>query len=84
MALMGEKGQRTQAAHPGGHHGGAPARVVHAADSQDRDGAKQALVGIKERFPRLEHLSADGAYTGEFIDWALRTPRDHGGNRQAA
>jgi hypothetical protein len=57
--------------------------VVHAAVSQDHDGTKQALGGIKKRFSRLEYLWADGAYTGEFIDWALRTPRDHSGNRQA-
>jgi hypothetical protein len=57
--------------------------VVHAAVSQDHDDTKQALGGIKKRFSRLEYLWADGAYTGEFIDWALRTPRDHSGNRQA-
>jgi hypothetical protein len=57
--------------------------VVHAAVSQDHDATKQAPGGIKKRCSRLEYLWADGAYTGEFIDWALKTPRHHSGNRQA-
>ena len=62
--------------------------VVHAAATQDHDGANQAPVCIKEHFSCLEYLGVggvySGAYVGELIDWALGTPRDHSGNRQAA
>jgi hypothetical protein len=56
--------------------------VVHAAVSQDHDAIKQAPGGIKKRCSRLEYLWADGAYTGEFIDWALKTPRHHSPHRR--
>ena len=38
--------------------------VVHAANIQDRDGAK--LVG---KFSRLQLIWADGGYAGKLIDW---------------
>ena len=34
--------------------------VVHAANIQDRDGAKLVLEKAKNRFPRLQLLWADG------------------------
>ena len=34
--------------------------VVHAANIQDRDGAKIVLVKLKDWFPRLELIWADG------------------------
>jgi putative transposase len=45
------------------------AAVVHAADVQDRDGAKLALAKARERCPRLRRLWADGNYAGQLVDW---------------
>ena len=44
--------------------------VVHAADLQDRDGAK-LLLGrlLGGRFPRLKLIWADAAYAGELVEW---------------
>ena len=44
--------------------------VVHAADIQDRDGAKLVLSKLLGRFPRLKLIWADGAYAGHLVDWA--------------
>ena len=44
--------------------------VVHAADIQDRDGARLALTRLVGRFPRLELVWADGAYAGRLVQWA--------------
>ncbi len=44
--------------------------VVHAADIQDRDGAKLVLSKLSGRFPRLKLVWADGAYAGQLVDWA--------------
>lgn len=43
--------------------------VVHAANIQDRDGAKLVLEKAKGRFPRLRLIWADGGYAGKLIDW---------------
>jgi putative transposase len=43
--------------------------VVHAADIQDRDGAKKVLDKAKSCFPRLRLVWADGGYSGKLIDW---------------
>jgi putative transposase len=43
--------------------------VVHAADIQDRDGAKKVLDKAKSCFPRLRLIWADGGYSGKLIDW---------------
>jgi putative transposase len=43
--------------------------VVHAAHIQDRDGAKLVLARLKDRFPRLRLIWADGGYAGELIGW---------------
>ena len=43
--------------------------VVHAANVQDRDGAKLVLPKLVGRFPRLALFWADGGYTGQLIAW---------------
>jgi putative transposase len=43
--------------------------VVHAADIQDRAGAKLLLEPVKGLFPRLEKLWADQGYSGPLADW---------------
>jgi putative transposase len=43
--------------------------VVHAADIQDRDGAKLLLEAVKGLLPRLMLIWADGGYAGQLIGW---------------
>jgi putative transposase len=43
--------------------------VVHAANIQDREGAKLLFSKIRGRFPRLHKIWADGAYAGMLVDW---------------
>lgn len=43
--------------------------VVHPADIQDRDGAKLLFEKVKDRYPRLSLVWADGGYAGQLIDW---------------
>ena len=43
--------------------------IVHAANIQDRDGARLLLEKVRGRFPRLRLIWADGGYTGKLIDW---------------
>lgn len=43
--------------------------VVHAADIQDRDGARLLLRKARGRFPRLRLIWADGGYAGKLIAW---------------
>lgn len=43
--------------------------VVTAASVQDRDGAKLVFKQVKAQFSRLQLLWADGAYSGQLIDW---------------
>ncbi len=43
--------------------------VVHAANIQDRDGAKLVLRKLAGRFSRLALIWADGGYAGKLIDW---------------
>ena len=45
--------------------------VVHAANIQDRAGAKLVLARLAGRFPRLVKIWADGAYSGGLIAWTL-------------
>jgi len=45
--------------------------VVHAADVQDRDGAKIVLRQLKGRFARLRLIVADRGYAGKLVQWAL-------------
>ena len=44
--------------------------VVHAANIQDRDGAKLVLGKLLGRFPRLQLIWADAAYAGRLVEWA--------------
>lgn len=44
--------------------------VVHAADIQDRDGAKLVLAKLKDRFRRLQLIWADAGYAGQLVEWA--------------
>ena len=46
--------------------------AVHAANIQDRDGAKLVLVKLWGRFPRLRLIWADAAYRGQLEDWVQR------------
>lgn len=43
---------------------------VHAADIQDRDGAKGVLGRSRARFPFVERVFADGGYAGKLVAWA--------------
>ena len=49
--------------------------VVHAASTQDRDGAKLVFEKLRQRFTRLRLIWADGAYAGALVEWlrALRS-----------
>jgi putative transposase len=47
--------------------------LVHAADIQDRDGAKLLLNKVKQCFTRLRLIWADGNYSGKLIDWVRET-----------
>ncbi len=47
--------------------------AVHAADVQDREGAKLVLAKLTGRFPRLALIGADGGYSGKLLVWALLT-----------
>ena len=44
--------------------------VVHAANVQGRDGARQVLGAVGQRFARLRVIWADGGYAGELVEWA--------------
>lgn len=43
--------------------------VVHAANLQDREGARLVLEKVKGRFPRLRLIWADGGYAGKLVEW---------------
>ena len=43
------------------------AAIVTAADLQDRDGAQPLLDSIRNRFPWLRHIFADGGYAVEAV-----------------
>jgi putative transposase len=47
--------------------------LVHAANIQDRDGAKLLLNKAKGCFTRLRLIWADGGYKGKLVDWILET-----------
>jgi putative transposase len=47
--------------------------VVHAANIQDRDGAKLVLDRARGKFPRLALIWADGGYAGKLIEWVKET-----------
>lgn len=43
--------------------------MVHAADIQDRDGAKLVFKRMKKYFKRLKLIWADGGYAGKLINF---------------
>ena len=43
--------------------------VVHAANIQDRDGAKLVLARLTQQFSRLRCIWADGGYAGQLVTW---------------
>lgn len=43
--------------------------VVHAANIQDRDGAKLLFEKARGCFPHLKLIWADGGYAGQLIEW---------------
>jgi putative transposase len=45
---------------------------VHAANLQDRDGARLLLEPLRERFGWLRCIWADGGYTGTLVDWVRK------------
>jgi putative transposase len=47
--------------------------AVHAANIQDRDGARLVLTKLLGRFPRLRVIWADAAYAGQLVSWAWIT-----------
>jgi transposase len=47
------------------------AAIVHTADIQDRDGAPDVLASIRQSFPWLRHVFADGGYADEKLKTAL-------------
>ena len=49
--------------------------VVHAANIQDRDGAKLAMRKLADRFCRLFLIWADGGYACKLINWAANFGR---------
>ena len=52
------------------------AAVVHTADIQDRDGAPGVLASIRNSFPWLRHIFADGGYAGEKLKTELKGKGD--------
>ncbi len=51
--------------------------VVHAADVQDREGAKQVLAVLANRFARLRLVWADGGYAGQLAEWVRAVRARH-------
>ena len=47
--------------------------VIHAANIQDRDGARLVLAKLLGRFLRLQIIWTDAAYAGRLIEWAWAT-----------
>jgi transposase len=47
------------------------AMIVHPADVQDRDGAPDLLASMRDAFPWLRHVFADGGYAGDKLKDAL-------------
>ena len=45
--------------------------MIHAADIQDRDGAPLVLKDVRQSFPFLRHVFADGGYAGDKLKDAL-------------
>jgi transposase len=48
---------------------------VTGANVQDRDGGQSVLKGLKDCFPRVARVWADGAYAGRLVEWAEKTAK---------
>lgn len=46
--------------------------VVHSASVQDREGAKIVFEELRQKFPFLELIWADGGYQGKLEDWVKK------------
>lgn len=46
---------------------------VTPASVQDRDGAKLLLERVRDQFPRLRTIFADGGYAGQLVAWVWET-----------
>lgn len=51
---------------------------VHAANIQDRDGAKQVLTPLQTTHWRLKKIWTDANYRGELIEWVHNVRRGRG------
>lgn len=54
---------------------------VHAADVQDRDGAKRVLAPLATQYWHLTKVWADGSYRGEFEQWVWNLRQGRGRRR---
>jgi len=45
--------------------------IVHAANVQDRDGAVAVLASVRQLYPRLRHIFADGGYADDKLRNAM-------------
>lgn len=54
---------------------------MHAADIQDRDGAKVVMIPLKTEHWRLKKIWADAGYRGELIPWTYNLRQGHGHRR---
>jgi transposase len=45
--------------------------IIHTADIQDRDGAPMVLKSLRQRWPWLRHIFADGGYSGPKLKAAI-------------
>ena len=48
-------------------------RLITPANVQDRDGAKLLFEQVRDLFPRLTTIFADGGYTGPLVTWVRQT-----------
>jgi len=46
---------------------------ITPASVQDRDGAKLLLEQVRDQFPRLRTIFADGGYAGQLVGWVEAT-----------
>jgi len=46
--------------------------VIHNADIQDRQGAKEVIKELQFKYPRLKKILADQGYTGELLNWIVQ------------
>ena len=54
---------------------------VHAADVQDREGAKEVLMPLQHKHWRLKKIWADASYRGELVEWVHNLRQGRGQRR---